>query len=151
MEERHSNTQMELIAGRPPENLKNKEWKEIRRERLINSLNRINFQDGDIVSLDAGMYFKCFHTDRAETIKAQSAKLKAQSSNFLETGKLALKRAIEAAVPGNRVGHISLVIQETIEKAGFSAIRTLTGHGIGRDLEQAQYLFRVKLGRHGPV
>ncbi|KPK30428.1 MAG: hypothetical protein AMK70_14270 [Nitrospira bacterium SG8_35_1] len=40
---------MELIAGRPPENLKNKEWKEIRRERLINSLNRINFQDGDIV------------------------------------------------------------------------------------------------------
>ena len=49
MEERHPNTQMELIAGLPPENLKNKEWKKIRRERLINSLNRINFQNGEVV------------------------------------------------------------------------------------------------------
>jgi len=49
MDDRHSNTQMELFAGSSPENQHSKEWKAIRRERLINSLNRINFQNGEVI------------------------------------------------------------------------------------------------------
>ena len=59
-----------------------------------------------------------------------------KDTRFLEVGKLALKKAIEAAKPGNRVGNISLVIQETIENAGFNVVHTLTGHGIGRKLHE---------------
>jgi len=57
-------------------------------------------------------------------------------NEFLEAGKLALKKAIQVAVPGNRVGHISLAMQKVIEKAGFNMVRSLTGHGIGRKLHE---------------
>ncbi|KPK00587.1 MAG: hypothetical protein AMJ60_00550 [Desulfobacterales bacterium SG8_35] len=49
MDERYSNTQLKLLTGSHSEQQVSKEWKELRRGRLINSLNRINFQDGDIV------------------------------------------------------------------------------------------------------
>lgn len=99
-------------------------------EEVVHGIpNEYLFKEGDMVSLDAGMYYKGFHTDRAETIKIQDTK-------FLEVGKLALKLAIGAARPGNRVGHISLVIQKTVEKAGFNVVRSLTGHGVGKKLHE---------------
>lgn len=99
-------------------------------EEVVHGIpNEYLFKEGDMVSLDAGMYYKGFHTDRAETIKIQDTK-------FLEVGKFALKLAIGAARPGNRVGHISLVIQKTVEKAGFNVVRSLTGHGVGKKLHE---------------
>ncbi len=49
MVDKKSNTQLKLVADSTPEDMESQEWKEIRRDRLINSLNRINFQDGEVV------------------------------------------------------------------------------------------------------
>jgi len=98
---------------------------------------------GDIVSLDVGMYYQGFHTDRAETIEIRDTgygirdtRYRIQDTEFLRVGKLALEKAIQAAIPGNRVGHISLAIQKAIEERGFSPVRALTGHGVGKKLHE---------------
>lgn len=94
----------------------------------------ILLKKGDLVSLDMGLYLNGFHTDTSysKTI----GKPTASQEKFLKTGKLALKRAIAQAKPGNHIGHISQAMQTTVEKAGYSCVRNLTGHGIGRNLHQ---------------
>jgi len=53
---------------------------------------------------------------------------------------LALKKAIVQVKPGNRIGHISHAIQETVENAGYSVVKTLVGHGIGNNLHESPYI-----------
>ncbi|MCL4418844.1 M24 family metallopeptidase [Patescibacteria group bacterium] len=55
---------------------------------------------------------------------------------FLETGKRALNEAIKMAKAGNRVGHISKTIQDIIEAQGYSVVRSLVGHGVGKKLHE---------------
>jgi len=87
----------------------------------------------DLLTIDIGLFYKGFHTDASGTIKVKSSK---KEDSFLKTGRRALKEAIQVAFPHNRVGHISAKIQEIIEGAGYSSVRTLTGHGIGRRLHE---------------
>ena len=93
-------------------------------------------KEGDLISLDIGIFFKGFHTDMANTIRVDSQNNVRSKDKFLEAGKKALCRAIAQAKPGNRVGHISAVIGQQIRAAGYSPIRALTGHGIGRELHE---------------
>jgi len=86
---------------------------------------------GDVVGVDVGIYYKGFHTDAAQTVRVQ-----AKEDEFLKVGRRALKKAIEQVKPGNRIAHISMAIQEEIEKAGFSPVAALTGHGVGRRLHE---------------
>ncbi len=88
-------------------------------------------RDGDKVGIDVGLFYKGYHTDTATTVIVNS-----NSNKFLDTGKLALKTAIEQAKPGKRVADISKAIQETVEAAGYSAVRALTGHGVGKNLHE---------------
>lgn len=97
------------------------------------------FKEGDVVGVDCGVYYKGFHTDMAETKVVQGSKFKIQNSieKFLEVGKIALDAGIAQAVAGNRVGHISKAIQDIVEKEhGYSIVRSLIGHGVGRDLHE---------------
>lgn len=111
-------------------------------------------QEGDIVGVDCGVYFQGFHTDMAETRRVSiqnarlpkpgtgvQAKIKMQNSKdeidrFIETGKRALSEAIKVAKAGNRIGHISKVIQDIVEAEGYGIVRSLIGHGIGRQLHE---------------
>lgn len=95
-------------------------------------------QEGDLFSIDVGMFYKGFHTDMARTlcIQAQNSKVKTQNDFFLEVGRRTLKKAIQIAKVGNRVGHISKTIGNEVKKAGFTPIRVLTGHGVGRELHE---------------
>ncbi|MBI2621903.1 MAG: type I methionyl aminopeptidase [Candidatus Levybacteria bacterium] len=99
-------------------------------------------QEGDVVGVDCGVYYKGFNTDMSETIKVKRQKSKGKSLNedeidrFLETGKKALEEAIKVAIVGNRIGHISKTIQEIVEKEGYSVVRALIGHGVGRQLHE---------------
>jgi methionyl aminopeptidase len=90
-------------------------------------------RDCDILTIDLGILYKGFHTDTAGT---KSIGLSQKNEEFLNTGKKALEKAIEQAKLGNRIGHISKVIQETIEGAGYSIVKSLVGHGIGRELHE---------------
>lgn len=88
-------------------------------------------RNGDLVSIDIGMFYKGLHTDIARTIPVQT-----KNDIFLKTGEKALKKAIKATKPGNRVGHISKAIEKEIKKAGFSPVKALTGHGVGKKLHE---------------
>jgi len=98
------------------------------------------FKPGDVVGIDCGVFYKGFHTDMSDSTVVQSANFKVQSEvkKFLEIGKVALEEAIKQAVIGNRVGHISQTIQRIVEKeAGYSVVRSLIGHGVGKELHEA--------------
>lgn len=97
------------------------------------------FREGDVVGIDCGVYFKGFHTDMAETIEVKSEKLEVGSKNskFLEAGERALEEGIKAARGENRIGHISKTISDIVEKeGGYSIVRTLVGHGVGKNLHE---------------
>lgn len=114
--------------------------------------NRI-LQEGDIIGIDMGVFYKGFHTDMAETVLVKNpiSPAAARSRNsvdkiknpntevvtFLATGKMAMEEGIRMAKPGNHVGHISKAMQDIIEKQGkFSVVRSLVGHGVGRELHE---------------
>lgn len=96
------------------------------------------FKKGDLVCIDAGVLYKGLHTDMAETILLKKGdKTDVEKHKFLTTGKKALEKALSKAKPGNRIGHISKEIQETVEGQGYSVVRTLVGHGVGKSLHEA--------------
>ena len=88
-------------------------------------------KEGDIVSVDAGVKLDGWFVDAARTFAV--GKVDDTASRLLEVTREALQRGIEAALPGNRLGDIGHAVQETAEKAGFSVVRDLVGHGVGRE------------------
>ena len=104
---------------------------------------KYKFKERDLVGIDCGVYFKGFNTDMAQTLRVRSQKsnLKSQKEKdkidiFLETGERALNEAIKVARAGNRIGHISKTIQDIVEGSGYSVVRNLVGHGIGKKLHE---------------
>lgn len=94
-------------------------------------------QEGDVICIDCGVYLDGFHTDMAETIIVGKSK-DAAHEQFLSIGKRALEAGIREAKAGNHVGNISKAIQDIVEKeGGYSIVRSLVGHGVGRELHEA--------------
>ena len=91
-------------------------------------------REGDLVSIDVGVFYRGFHTDT--TASTYVGKAPGYIQRFLETGRRALKKAISQATVGRSVWHISRAIQETIEGAGYSCVYQLTGHGVGKELHE---------------
>ena len=79
-----------------------------------------------------------FHTDSAITV--QIGTKTPEVTLFLETGKKSLSKALEQAKTGKHIGHISEAFQHTIESAGYSIIKELTGHGVGKELHEDPYI-----------
>ena len=100
--------------------------------------NDTPFKPGDVVKVDLGLFHNGFHLDSALTV--QIAPLDNKTTEFLKVGELALKRAIQQAKQGNSIYDISLAMESTIEPAGYSVIRDLTGHGIGRELHMEPFI-----------
>lgn len=94
--------------------------------------NRYVIKDGDLVSIDIGLYYQNYYTDTSMSIVA--GKMTKEQVEFLQVGKMALRKAIEAARVGNYIGHISQAMQKEIEGAGYHPVKGLTGHGIGKSL-----------------
>jgi len=100
-------------------------------------------KEGDLLKIDLGMIWLGFNTDLSWTIEVGTKR----EEFFLAAGKEALNKAIREARNGNRVGHLSLAIEETIKKAGFSPVKVLTGHGIGRKLHEEPMIPGVLNGK----
>lgn len=92
------------------------------------------FQAGDIVSVDLAAVYKGWHADCAWSVLVGEPE--EEKARFLKIGKEALWEGIAQAVDGNRVGDISNAIQSKVEGAGYSVVRSLVGHGIGRSLHE---------------
>jgi methionyl aminopeptidase len=91
------------------------------------------FKKGDVVSIDVGVYYKGFHTDTSITVGID---LTPENKKFLSVGKQALEKAISRARVDNYIYDISKAIEDTIEGAGYSTIKALVGHGVGRELHE---------------
>lgn len=93
----------------------------------------IIFQNGDLVSVDVGVYFRGFHTDTSISI---GINLNSEDQKFFNVGKATLEKAIAKARPGNHIYDISKVMEDELKKHGYSPIKALVGHGVGRDLHE---------------
>lgn len=104
-------------------------------EGLVHGIPKqeIVFKDKDVVSVDVGLFYKGFHTDTSFT---KALGVDAKTKKFLKTGKLALERAIGQAKAGNRIYDISKTIEDTVRYEGYSPIKALVGHGVGRQLHE---------------
>ena len=95
-------------------------------------------KDGDILGIDIGALYKGFHSDMA--ISVPVGKVADSVKNFMSVGKKTLEKAITMVKVGNRIGDVSATIQEGIESAGYSIGKSLTGHGVGRELHEEPYI-----------
>ena len=91
-------------------------------------------RDGDIVSIDCGVILNEFYGDSSYTFEV--GEVSPEVSSLLVCTKECLLKGIEKAVVGNRVGDISYEIQKHAETKGYSVVRELVGHGVGRKLHE---------------
>jgi methionyl aminopeptidase len=89
---------------------------------------------GDVLSVDIGVVLDGWVADAARTFAV--GPISPVASKLLATTEEALGLAVEQCRPGNRLGDVSHAIQQHVEAAGFSIVRTLVGHGIGRSMHE---------------
>lgn len=88
-------------------------------------------KNDDVLGLDVGVFYNGFHTDAS-----WSKKINNNFDKFLSIGEFALTEAIKVCRVGNKIGHVSQKIQEIVEGAGYSCVKQLVGHGVGRELHE---------------
>ena len=92
-------------------------------------------RDGDIISVDCGTYMDGFYGDTAYTFTV--GEVKPEILNLLRVTKESLFKGIENAVEGKRIGDIGNAVQVHAENAGYSVVREMVGHGLGRNMHEA--------------
>lgn len=112
----------------------------------IPSKKRI-LQEGDIVSLDAGLIYEGYHSDAARTYGV--GKISEEAEKLIRVTKESFFKGLCLAKPGNHLFDISEAIQEHVESNGFSIVRDLVGHGIGTHLHEDPQIPNFKERRRG--
>jgi methionyl aminopeptidase len=105
-------------------------------------------EDGDILSVDVGVTLDGFVADSAWTFPVGAIAPEAQ--RLLDTCRAALAAGIEQATLGNAISDISRAVQEVTEGAGFSVIRSLVGHGVGRSMHEDPQVPNFVSSHRGP-
>lgn len=105
-------------------------------------------KEGDIISLDLGIFYKGFHTDMAITVPV--GKVDPEILRLIRVCKKAFKRGLKKIRPGNTIGDIGNTIQRYVEGQGFDVIRELCGHGIGKDLHEEPQILNYGKRHSGP-
>lgn len=112
--------------------------------------NKNELKEGDLVSVDVGVYKNGFHGDHAYTFLI--GKPGEEVLQLVKITKESLYKGIEKAVAGNRVGDISYAIQEHTEKKhGYGVVRELVGHGLGRTMHEDPQVPNYGRKGNGPV
>jgi methionyl aminopeptidase len=91
---------------------------------------RFRLSEGDIVSCDVGVTLDGLITDSCATFPV--GEIEPETQRLLDVCQAALAAGIDQARLGNRIGDISHAVQEVVEEGGFSVVRALVGHGVGR-------------------
>jgi methionyl aminopeptidase len=91
-------------------------------------------KEGDIVSVDCGTLYKGYNGDSAYTFPV--GEVDVETRKLLDVTKASLYKGIEKAVDGNRTGDIGHAVQTYAESFGFSVVRELEGHGLGKDMHE---------------
>jgi methionyl aminopeptidase len=91
-------------------------------------------KEGDIVSIDCGVFHKGFHSDSAYTYAV--GEVAPEVKSLLKHTEKSLYLGIEQAVAGNRIGDIGFAVQSYVEEKGYTVVRELVGHGLGKALHE---------------
>ena len=104
-------------------------------EELVHGIPKKDtvFKKGDVVSVDVGLIWKGFNSDTSFTVGLD---VEPEIAKFLATGTEALNKAINMVKVGNYLWQISEAIESTTEASGYSTVKALVGHGIGRELHE---------------
>ena len=94
--------------------------------------------EGDLITLDVGVTLDGYIADSAYTFGV--GEIEPESQSLLDTAQEALAAGIAEAVVGNRVGDVSHAVQMLVERAGFSVVRSLVGHGVGRHYHEDPHI-----------
>ncbi len=92
-------------------------------------------RDGDIVSIDCGVILKGYYGDSAFTFSV--GEITQEKQRLLDFTRESLERGVSEAIAGNRVGDVSFAVQSKAESGGYSVVRELVGHGLGKKLHEA--------------
>ena len=103
---------------------------------------------GQIVGIDIGVEYNDYFSDAAKTYVIGEIPL--TTKKLIDITKESLNIGIQQAVAGNRLSDISHAIQKYVESAGFSVVRDLVGHGIGRELHEEPQLPNYGKANRGP-
>jgi methionyl aminopeptidase len=118
-------------------------------EKLVHAVpSGRKLKEGDILSLDLGIYYKGFHSDMALTLPVGEVSSDAQ--RIIRITRKALKRGIKKVKVGNTFGDISNTIQRYVESQGFNVVRDLCGHGIGKELHEEPQILNYGKRHSGP-
>lgn len=97
--------------------------------------NHYVLKEGDIISIDCGVFHNGFHADCAYTYRV--GQISDETEKLLTVTYESLLRGISRCKSGNRVGDISSEIQRYVESFGYGVVRELVGHGVGKNLHEA--------------
>lgn len=100
----------------------------------IPSANTV-LSEGDIVSVDVGAFLNGYHADAARTYPVGNISSKAQK--LIDVTKECFFKGAEMAIHGNRIGDIGFAVQSHAEENGYSVVRELVGHGVGKNLHES--------------
>lgn len=106
-------------------------------------------QPGQIVSLDIGVYKDSYYADGAATFQVDG--VTDQATDLMEVTRTALNLGLEQVRVGNFLGDICSAIQSYVEKKGFSVVRELVGHGIGKQMHEDPQVPNFGQPKTGPV
>ncbi len=113
----------------------------------IPSAERI-LKNGDVISVDCGVCLEGLHADSAVTLPVGTVSAEAQ--RLLQVTQDALDAGIAAAMAGNHIGDIGHAVQRVVERAGYSVVRELVGHGIGTSFHEEPQIPNYGKPRRGP-
>ena len=105
--------------------------------------------DGDLITIDVGATLDGYIADSAFTFGV--GEIDPEAERLLEVCQAALWAGMEEARPGNRVGDISAAIQQKVEAAGFSVVRSLVGHGVGKHYHEDPHIPNFGEPGRGPM
>jgi methionyl aminopeptidase len=106
-------------------------------------------KEGDLVSVDVGSIVDGYYGDSARTYSI--GKVSAEKRRLLEGTQKSLRAGIDKARKGNKLGQISAAVQQSAEEQGFSVVRQLVGHGIGRKMHEEPQVPNFGSPDEGPV
>lgn len=119
-------------------------------EEVVHGIPSIDvvLQDGDLISIDCGVLMNGYFGDSAYTFAV--GEVSSKKLRLMQVTKESLYKGIEEAKVGNRIGDIANAVQKHAERHGYSVIREMVGHGLGKNLHEAPEVPNHGRRRSGP-
>lgn len=119
-------------------------------EQVVHGIpSSYRLKEGDVVSIDIGTVLNGYNGDSAYTFCV--GEVSEEVKRLLKTTKESLYKGIEVAVENNRIGDIGATIQHYCEERGYSVVRELVGHGIGKEMHEAPEVPNYGKRGYGPL